>query len=347
MAPSKPAPSVNTLLSQLRQGDLQPCYVLYGDETFLIRRALERFKTRVVPPDDDLAYVALRGEDVRGQDIARTARTVPMLSEQQLVVVRNADVLKSDDLAALLTYVKSPAPTTCLVLVVTKLDRRFKFFDYVARQGWAYQAQALTAKEAPRWIGQRARARGLQLSPEAAQVLADTAGTDLSLIEDALERLTLFVGEQKEATVDDIEAVVSSSRVRSVFELTDALGQRDLGGALRTLHHILEQGDQPLRLAATLATHLRRLLLAAELGPGALNDPHRLTGPLGVPPFIARKLASQARHFSRRELRQALVRCADTDLELKGAKRPDKLILEQLIIELCGTPRNQTNRRPS
>ncbi len=336
---AKDSESFDKLLSNLEAGKLLRVYVLYGQETFLIERALGLIKSKVVEPDDDMGYQTMRGDESSGKTIVSAARTVPMLSERQLVVVRQVDDLKKDDQDLLLKYLENPVDSTCLVLLASKIDKRYKLWNYAYRQGMTFEATPLTERQLPRWIQTRSEAAGLRLSPQAAQILAESTGTDLATVEDALQRLALYVGDRPGARAQDVEAVVASSRVRSIFELTDALGRRDAKAGLKTLDNMLANREAPLRLLATLATHVRRLLLAAELGRYYLNNSRELSAKLGIHPYAAEKVASQAGRFSKSELRSALLRLAKTDIELKSARRSDRIIMEEMILDLClGNP---------
>ncbi len=346
-------PRFDSILAAIEAGNVQRVYVLYGANTQQIEEALRGLKAAVVGEEDAFAaYQVFRGDEAKGVEIVNAARTVPMLADEQLIVVRRADALAASEQAVLLPYFESPTPSTCLVLIATKLDKRLKLWSRANKLGYVFEAAAAQERDLSAFISNRARARGLKMSPAVAHLIGETTGTDPTTIEDALERLGLFVGEGGAIENSDVEAVVSSSRVHSIFELTDALGRRDVSAALSTLTNMLANREAPLRILATLATHMRRLLHASELGGAALGNPNQLASELGLPSFLARKVADQTRQFSRGELRAAMRRLAATDLELKGSKRPDELILEEMVLALClGRPRvdraarNQLARR--
>ena len=334
-------PGLEEVLRRIDAGQHDPVYLFHGANVHLIEQVVDRLKAAVVgDEDDEFGYQVMRGDEVSGTQVVNAARTVPMLATEQLIVLRGLDALKADDQAALLPYLKDPNPATCLVMIAAKVDKRLKLFAQANKAGVLHEAGAITERELGGWILARGRALGLTLSPQVAHGLGEATGTDPATIEDALERLSLYCRDAKEVTADDVEAVVTSSRVHSIFELTDAIGRRDVASALKVLTNMFENREAPLRILATLATHVRRLLHAAELGPAALNQPNRLAAELGLPPFLARKVADQARQFSRGELRRAVQRLAATDLELKSARRPDELIMEEMLLELCrGRPR--------
>ena len=327
--------SVEQVIRDINRGQTMPVYIFHGPNSLLIEKAIERLKAKIVGDNVDFAYSALRAEEVKGVDIVAVARTVPMLAEEQLIVVRHADALSSDDQAALLAYLEAPNPSTCLVLVAEKVDKRFKLFLQANKLGFLFEAAALSERDLGGWISSRARSMGLRMSPNVAQLVGEATGTDTATIEDALERIRLYADDRAEITADDVEAVVSASRVRSIFELTDALGRRDVAVALRTLSNMLQNREPALKILATLATQMRRVVMAKALLDTIPSQSPELASELKVPPFLARKLADQADHFSKGELKDALLRLAQTDLELKSARRSDEIILEEMVLDLC------------
>lgn len=338
MAPAKKRAakkSFDVLLPAIKAGNIEPLYVFSGEERFLIEKALTLLKQQVAGEGEELAYEAIRGEETSAKDVVGAAKTVSMFASQRLIVVRGAEALLKGDSSALVEYIKAPNDASVLVLVFTKLDGRTSFATKVRASGALYVADPLNDQRLGSWISTRAKERGLALTHEALAVLAEATGTDLSIVDDALERLSLYVGDRAEVTAQDVEATVASSRVRSVFELTDALGQKNIKGAIRTLDNMLANKESPLVIVATLATHIRRLLGAVELGPSALRNPSRLSEQLGIHSFVARKLSTQAQHFESKELRKAIIQLAQTDRELKSSRRPPDLIMEELLFGLC------------
>ncbi len=182
------------------------------------------------------------------------------------------------------------------------------------------------------FLSARAGRRQVTLEPAAARALVAFIGNDLQALDDAVERLSLYAGGAGTIREADVGAVVDDSRLRSVFDLTDAIGRRDAAAAMATLAKLFGQGEEGIPLNHLVARQMRQLLACAE-SPGLPAD--RLASVLGVPPFVSRKLAEQCRRFRAPELRRALRIAAETDRDLKSSRLPDQVILERAVLAMC------------
>src|SRR5207245_1003885 len=143
--------------------------------------------------------------------------------KRRLVLIRDADEMKADELAGLSAYVQKPSAETCLVLVAEKADQRLKFFSAFKKLGVMLKLDPLYDNKLPGFVRGEAQARGVKLDAGAAELLADEIGNELGQLADAVERLAVFVGEKKSIAVADVEQVVATTRQRNVFELANAV----------------------------------------------------------------------------------------------------------------------------
>src|SRR5262249_13400083 len=142
------------------------------------------------------------------------------------------------------------------------------------------------------------RARGVNFEAGAAELLADEVGAELGQLADAVERLTVFTGDRKTITADDVEQVVATTRQRSVFELANAVGEGNRDRSLTMLTSMLQARESGVRIVAMLARHIRQLWTASQLlerRPSKMD----LAQALGIPPFFVDGIEAQARRIGR------------------------------------------------
>jgi DNA polymerase-3 subunit delta len=340
-------PSGNDPLAPLREGEPGPLYFLYGKERYLIDRAVDLLRARVLEARSrDFNYELFYGKEAGASRITQAARTLPMMARRRLILVRDADEMKADELAALIPYVSDPAPETCLALVGEKVDARLKFFTAFKKRGVMLKLDPLYERQLPDFVRGEARARGVSLEPAAVQLVVDEIGAELGTLADAVERLAMFVGERKTVSVDDVDKVVATTRQRSVFELANAVGEGSRARALTVLGAMVEARESGVRIVAMLARHLRQLWAAQELlrsGAGKAD----LAAALGIPPFFVDGIAEQARRLDRADclrMHEALFRA---DKNLKSSRLDDARLLEGLILELTRrAPARRAEARP-
>jgi len=188
-------------------------------------------------------------------------------------------------------------------------------------------------------VERRARVRGKGLSAGVAELLTELAGPELSRLDDALERLSLYVGDAKEIGEDAVAEAIVGVKSASVWELTGAVARRDLGAALAALARVYDPKDRGLPLLGTLAWSTRQLIKFSAATAKGLSPPEAAKV-AGAPPFKATELADQCRRIPAEELARWLVVLSEVDLALKGAsRRPARATLETGLISLCSPPK--------
>jgi DNA polymerase-3 subunit delta len=198
----------------------------------------------------------------------------------------------------------------------------------------AFHLECPSQREIILWIRTIARELGKQVTAEAAGYLQEAIGRDLQAIYHELFKASLYVGERERIELKDMERVMSEVRVATIFELTKAVGNKDLKRAFRALERIWESGEPPLKILGMISRQFRHLLITKEIlmhGGGT----EVIKKELGIAnPYYLRELVAQAKGFSQASLQRALKSLWQADLKLKRSSLPRRLLLEELIITL-------------
>jgi DNA polymerase-3 subunit delta len=326
---------VQQVIEAARKGAWSPVHVLVGPERFLIDRAVELLRRATLgdgPPgfNDDVFH----GQGLDGGRVVAACRTLPMMAAARFVLVREADAMAADAREALLPYLQEPAESTCLVLVADKIQGTTRFAKQAKKLGVWADAAPLRPQAVPGFAKAEAKRRGHGFGPGAVEALADAVGTDLASLDDALERLSLYVGDGATIEVEAVEAVVSRVRVDSIWALVDSVAARDARRALAAAESLLGDREHPLRILALLARQLRTVARMRDALGRGLRGPEAAKA-AGAPPFKARDLGRAAASFDEAALARAFATVADADLALKGSRKPGEVVLEDAILSLC------------
>lgn len=317
-------------------GDLKPVYLIYGSEELLLERAVDRLRDRLAAVADlDFNLETFDGSSVSAGEIIGAANTMPFMSDRRLVIVHDVDKLDASDLETLAAYARDPAPFTCLVLVATKIARNTKLYRAVAANGVAYEYAAPKRSEYAGEVVKMLQARGKRISRAEAQAVVDLVGRDLRRLDTEAGKLAAYVGDVADVSGDDVAQVIAAGAAASVFELTDAVGERDTALALRLLLRLLDSGESPLGIHAMLTRHVRALVGARALAARGVG-PEAMAGELGMPPWLARNAALQADRYEPAELAQGLVGLADAEEQMKTSSADAGLVLERWIVATAG-----------
>ena len=343
---------------EAQSGNLRPVYLVLGEERFLQSIALSELRRGVLGQKDlGLNEDVFDAGEADVECVLSAARTLPMMAPRRLVIVRSLERWEPKTEAKseaprdgkeraqafdrLAEYAEGPSPTTTLVLIAGKLDNRRRLVTVAKKSGFVVECDAPSRNALRDWVERRARVRGKALSGGVAELLTDLAGPELSRLDDAIERLSLYVGDSKEIGEDAVADAIVGVKPASVWELTGAVARRDLGAALAALARVYDPKDRGLPLLGTLAWSTRQLAKFSAATAKGLS-PADAAKAAGAPPFKASELADQCRRLPPEELARWLVVLSDVDLALKGAsKRPPRAVLEAALISLCSGPKGR------
>ncbi len=326
---------IRGLLADARAGRWQPVVVLVGPERFLADRASKLLKKATVGDgprgfNDDVFH----GASVVASRVIAAARTLPMMAGARYVLVRDGDAVPPAELEALAPYVAAPSPSTCLVVLAEKLDGRSKFAKAAKSAGAWVDCEPLKGPMLARFAAGEAERRGHAIDERAPAGLADLIGNDLAALDDAIERLSLYVGEGAPIDAAAVEATIARVRVDSIWTVVDAVAARRLDVALVGVGSLLAGREPPLRILALLARQLRMIAKMKQALADGLRGPDAAKF-AGALPFKARDLEASARKFDDETLRRAFRAIAEADVAFKGSKRAPEIVMEETVIALC------------
>ncbi len=301
-------------MHELVENGIDPFYVLHSEHPILIERAVAAIRDAAVPPATrGFNYDVIEGKPT-GARIVALAQTLPMMAQRRMLLIRDLALLSADEAEPVLAYLAKPNPSTVIVAVTSKLDKRLKLFSTLSKKGYVHVLDA--PRQLAPWVRAEAQAKNVKIDGNAISRLVDTVGADLSRLSLAVEQLGLYAGDRP-VTSDDVDELVADTRERSVFELTDAIGAADRPRALAAVASLCDQRESAVGVVVMLARHIRQLSLLHAMR--SQNVPrNEWAGRIGVPPFVVDKLVSQARSYSPRALATATQRLATADRALKG-----------------------------
>lgn len=323
-------------------------YLLHGDDEFSRGEALAEFRRRMGDPAmAELNTTRFDGRKVSLAELQHTCNTIPFLSDRRLVIVdgllthlqkTGSTEQGKEVLQELIEYLPRMPETTRLVLMEAEpIGSRHPLRRLIARDealGYEREFHLPRGRELGRWITRRVRERGGSITPEATAQLAAFVGDNLRLLAQEIEKLLSYVDRARPITEEDIQLLVSDVREANIFDMVDALGQRDGEAASRLLHRRLEGGDHPLALLGMMARQIRILIQVKELSREGLNR-EAIARRLVLHPFVVRKALAQERNFSMEQLESIHRQLLETDVAIKRGQVDSVLALDMLIVGLA------------
>jgi DNA polymerase-3 subunit delta len=308
-----------------------------GDEPYYVDMVCDAIIENALDESErDFNQTICYGADVDSDTVITAARRYPMFAERQLVVVKEAQMMKGlEDLAV---YCQMPLESTVLVISMhgATADKRKSLYKTVSKMGRVVDSQQLRDYEVPKWISMYYSGCGLHIAPDAAALLAEHAGTDLNKIAVETQKMLKNMPEGAvNVTAADIERNVGISRQYSIFELTKELSMKNAPKALRTAAYIGSAAKFAMPMAVSaLYTHFYRILKYGALlkqNPRPANDQKARI--LGVNPYFFAEYDTAVRNYPVRKCMAVIAMLKEYDYKGKGGDVGEATPAE-LMVEL-------------
>jgi DNA polymerase-3 subunit delta len=313
------------ILSDLKKKIYKPVYLLMGEESYFIDLVSDYMASHILTEEErSFNQLIVYGKDVNAVQLIETARRFPMMSAQQVIIVREAQQMKDIDM--LEVYAKAPMPSTILAICYKgkSVDKRKGFYKTVAKMGEVLETAQLYDNEVASWIATYLNEKGGTIDQTAGAILVEYLGNDLSKIANELDKLlTLLPENNKHITGEHIEKNIGVSRDYNVFELNKAITQRHILKAFRIVQHFSKNpNDNPIVLTlGALFTHFLKILklhLLKRNHRGATPPPGETAALLGVNPYFLREYEEAVRYYPFAKTVEIISLLREYDMRSKG-----------------------------
>ena len=314
---------------------VQPLYLIYGEEAFLIDEALTVLKAAALGDAlSDFNLDTFFTTETKVENVRDTVEMLPMMSQRRVVVYKDVQMLKESQWETLYPILENPLDTTCFILVANKIDKRKKSFKKISQAGVIVELKRPYENQIPVWIDYIASKFSMTLEPEAKSMVQQFVGSNLSEIYSEMSKVHSLMGAGAHITTDDVLQVISRSKVETVFDLAKAIGENDRARALTCLANLLEYGQNEIGALALIARHVRILSTIKE-GLRAGLTGTRLSSKAGVPHFFLGDYVGQTKHWTDKKISKTIHALHETDRALKSSPISGHIWLENFIIKTC------------
>lgn len=329
-----PSLSFKEISDQIKQRNFQSVYLLHGEEPFFIDTLAKLFEDSVLQEQEkSFNQTILYGADVQASQIRDMATRYPMMAPYQLIIIKEAQGI--GQIEELENYVANPVATTILVLCHKhkRLDLRKKLGQTIKKTGIEFESKKIYDDKIPGWITEQLKNEKIKIKSEAASLIADHLGNDLSKIANELGKLKLHVSEGKEIDLEDVHKHIGINREYNIFEFQKAIGQKNKLKAYQMAYYFIENPKSNPFIGINMMlfayfTKLYRLHASNE------SNNNLLARTIGIPsPFFVPEYKAAARNYPPKKIEAIFHYLKEYDLKAKGVNI-DKLNNESLLKEL-------------
>lgn len=325
---------MKTLIEDLKNKTFKRVYLLYGEEAYLKKLYKEKLKDALLAPEDTMNLNIYEGKGINVREVISQADTMPFFADRRLLLIEGSGMFKSAS-PEMAEYIPKIPEETCIVFVEDEVDKRGKLYKAVKKVGRAVELGRQDEKTLMNWVLTILRREKRQITSATMELFLSKTGNDMELIGNELEKLLCYTLGREVIAAEDVEAVCANRTENKIFEMINAIAQKQQKKALDLYYDLLALKEPPMRILYLITRQFNLLMQVKEL-KGQGFDQAGIASRLGVQSFIIRNYLRQAERFTQEQLREAVQECVETEEAVKTGRMGDSMSVELLIVKYSG-----------
>jgi len=329
--------TLEKILTDLKKRSFKPVYWLEGDEEFFIDQVIQYAEHHILSESEaSFNLTIFYGRDTSWPDLINTCKKYPMFSDMQVVILKEAQSMK--DLEKLESYIEKPLASTLLFVAYKgkKVDGRTKLAKLLKEKAVLLSTKKMYDNELPEWTSSLVKSKGYTITNKALFLLIDHIGNDLSRLNNEIDKLVLNLQSRKNITEDDIETFVGVSKEFNVFELQQAIANKDLYKAIRIIQYFeANPKAAPIQLIfPSLYNFFSKVHMVYSV---ASRDEKSVAAAIGVNAYFVRDYLQTAVKFSSHEIEKVLLLLHQYNLKGIGVNdvgSSDAMLLKEMVVKM-------------
>ncbi len=333
------------IIKDIKARKFKPVYLLHGEEPYFIDQVIDYMEANVLNDmEKGFNQTVLYGKDTDMATILNAAKRFPMMSEYQLVIVKEAQDLKwgkedsaGKEAAFVQHYFEKPLESTILVLGYKygTFDKRKKIYKAITKSGLIFQSDPVREYKLAQWIEELVKEKGYKIAPQAAALMAEYLGADLSKIANEVEKLMLNISSDTTIDTTHVQKNIGISKEYNVFELQKAIVQRNVLKCNQIVNYFADnpKANPMVMVLASLNSYFSKVLKYHYL-----PNKHDAAKELGVSPFFVKDYEAAARNYDFNKTVNIIGLLRVYDLKSKGVdstgNTTDGELLKELIFKM-------------
>ncbi len=332
---------LENIINKINKRIYSPVYFLAGEEPYFIDKVSKLIESTVLDESErDFNLNVVYGRDIAIDQVLAFAKEYPVFGAYRVVIVREAQHIRGIDKNDYLkSYLKKPVESTILVFdyKYKKIDRRTEFAKLLKKAGVFLQLEKKRDYEIPDYIEKNLYSKGFRISPETKMLLAESLGTDLSKIENEIQKLLLNVKPGSEITPTLVEENIGISKDYNIFELQKALAGKDVVKANKIINYFSTNPKEFSVIWQLIMIHnYFRKLFHYHFLKNKLDN-NRVAAEIGVSPYFVKDYRLAALKYHPKKLRQVFALLREYDQKAKGVESapiPGGQLMKELIFKI-------------
>jgi DNA polymerase-3 subunit delta len=350
--------SIEILKSDIKRGSLNKVYLFFGPESYLVEYYLKEVEKMLVEPEaKSFNYSIFEGKGNESK-IITAAETIPFMGKTKMIVVRDSGLFgkskkgeseKDYDLGQdsdieitntkiedknndqnIIEYIENIPQDVHLIFVENEVNKNTKAYKAIKKIGVCVQFDYQTLDNLERWAIRVFDSNKIKASKEELDALIHLCNFSMVEILNEINKLSAYLGKDSRLTMADIEKICPQRLQNKIFDMMDAVGQKNSVLAFKLLGDMLSLKEPPQKIILLLARHFKLMLYIKQL-KSKKHSNERIGEVVGLHSFIVGKYLKQCEHFSAESLQNAMEDCLGMDRNIKTGKMDARIALEAFV----------------
>ena len=337
--------SIEILKEELKNKKVRNLYLFHGPEDYLKQYYMNNIEEIIL----NKAFKSLNKIYFEGKldpkKIIDISETVPMFSDKKLIIIRNSNLFKSNKKALedeekgkpqkdeVFDLLKNLPEYICILFYESEVDKRLKIIDIIKKNGLIVEFPYQKSAELIKWVLKVFKSYKKEIDALTASFLVENSEQGMNEIINEINKIIMFVGKKADIKKEDIDAVCTKSIKSRIFDLTDAIAEKNMNLALKLLNDMVILKEPLPKILFMITRQLRQVLEMKLLNTKGLTG-NEAAARIGVSPYVAGKLQKHTKYFKINTLKNAIEESLNLDLAIKTGRLNDRIALELLISKL-------------
>lgn len=329
-----PQEDIRKLNEVISSGQFKNVHLLCGDEDYLRLQFKDKLCKAMGGEPGSMSYDRFVGKDTVPEQIIDLAETLPFFADRRVILIENTGWFKNG-CEAMEKYIdEGVCESTCIIFCEKEVDKRTKIYKAANSKGMISSFDVQDAQTLRAWIAGQVRKAGLEISGADAAHLIDMVGTDMVCLSNELEKVCSYCLGKGKVSSADIDAVCSRKLEDRVFDMIDAFALNKKERAFAMYFDLIGLREKPEKILVLLTRQYDLLMKIKGLETRGWSD-KRIGDAVGKPDWTIKNYRAQTSRYSLKDLKQAVIMCADTDMSIKTGQMQESVAVETLLVSLA------------
>lgn len=323
---------MKTLEKHIKDNEFSKNYLLCGEEDYLRKLYKDKLKSAIIGDNLTMNYSYYEGKNIDPSEVIDEANTLPFFSDRKLIIIENSEFFSVQNNLA--DNLSGFPESTIIIFIEEKVDKRTKLYKQIKKLGTVTDFKKLSERNLEIFIASLLKKDKMRITTRNVAYLLEKIGPNMVNIVSEVEKLISYAYGREEITKADIDAVCTEQTEGKIFQMIDAITNKDIDTALDLYYDLLELNESPNSILFLLSRHFKILIQTKDLYKRGVGN-NEIARKAGVNSYFVNKYISQGRKFYMNTLENNLSLCNTTEADIKTGNQQAQLGVEVLIIQFA------------